>query len=694
MAVKKLANTDLIPNPLHEYASYTYSWSLWWLDVADYNRLMDSTGLDDALSWNPGPKSFVVAEDGGVYPKRRQPNTLGLNYHIQNVQFETVVAPNKTSKSSNMIRGTMTIIEPYGVTLIDTLVAAAFDGTAYNNYCDNPYMLQLEFRGYDDAGDEIPKSKISTYNKKFPVRILEMKMEVTSRGTEYRITFVPMGGMAHQNTNLSHTPKQLNITAGTVDEFFNGPEGLGAQLRDYQTDLIRKNNATYADGIFFKIDPAIAETKILNESKVSLAKANPKTDKIDLKQSTFAIPAGTPILDIITKVMAHSDFLLKIQLGLEAEAYENIDSIRQTDILNAVKTLTKVEYGGLDVSGQRQAPAIDVRSNRYPKIATYSILQYSVWSANHPAAPLYTDSIPYTIKNYNYIYTGQNSDIIDLKINFDTTYYTSILAFTATKAAEESTRDTDVEIAGLGRANPVSLNPAIFAKINPQMGMVPSVTHMQYKFLMDNVNITGGMNLKDRPAALVTADVLNSIYSAQNQEMLNLDLTIVGDPTLIKQDDWLYIPDPENSDSFSDWSITSAEYSGKYGHVPFDRSEQAVRVTINSPIDMDTDISNEGLAYPNPQYSQSLFSGQYKILRIENKFANGKFEQVLHMVRLMNSSQTDAFSQLVNQTGRRDTLPSRNNDTSLIPTNPTSPSGDQNNDTQLPSPGATGDPRA
>ncbi len=682
MAIKNPVETDTIPNPLHKYASYTYSWSLWWLDIKDFNRLMESNSAAEAMTFNPSSRgSFVIAQDGGRYPDRRQPGTLGLNYHIQSINFETLVAPNKTSKSSNMISGDMVIIEPYGVTLMDTIIAASWDGTTYNNYTDNPYMLQLEFRGYDDNGNEIPRNQtdLTTYNKRFPIRILDISLEVTTRGTEYKINFIPMNSSAFQSTSYSTTPEQFNVTAGTVQEFF---DELQAQMQNYFQVQVAKNNATVADGIFFKIDPEIAESKIVNETKVSLSRANPKVKDIDLTQSTFSIPRGTPILDVITKVMAHSDFLIQKQLGLEAGAYENTDSISQTDIFKAIKTTTRMEYGGVDLSGQRQAPAIDVRTNRYPKTVTYNINQYAVWAAKHPAAPLYTNSNPYTQKYYNYLYTGLNTDIIDLKINFDSTYYTAILAFTTAKAAEESTEDTEFDVAQYGSANPVSFNPAIFAKAFPQLAQVPTITPIQYKFIVNDVNVTSGMNVIDRPAAQVAADVLKSIYTAQNQEMLALQLTIVGDPTLIKQDDWLYIPDPEEASAFNDWDISSYDYAVAHGHIPFDRGEVVVHVNINSPIDMDIDIENQGLAYPQPKFSQSLFSGQYKILSINNKFANGKFEQVLDLVRIMGDEYNTAFGQAANNNNRRNqpTGPVElgiGNDIELVQTNPSKAVGDE-----------------
>jgi hypothetical protein len=278
-----------------------------------------------------------------------------------------------------------------------------------------------------------------------------------------------------------------------------------------------------------------------------------------------------------------------------------------------------------------------------------------------------------------------NTDIIDLKINFDTTYYTSIMAFTNAKAAEDSTEDTELSIADNSAAR-VALNPAIFTKIFPQLATISTVTPLQYRFVVDDVNVTSLMNVKDRPAAQVSADVLKSIYTAQSQEMLKLDLTIVGDPTLIKQDDWLYVPDPRDDLDFSDWDVSMAEYAQKYGHIPMDRGQVAVRVIINSPIDMDLDYEdgNQGLAYPDLKYSQSLFSGQYFIVSITNKFANGKFEQVLNLARIHNDEIPSAFERARNGDGRNPVELGSRIDKELAQTNPSQPAGDEGDTTPLP----------
>lgn len=656
MAIKLPAKTTIIPNPLHKYASYTYSWSLWWLDVNDYNKLVKAQDIDNAMAFVPGAGSFVVAEDGGVFPKQRQPGTRGLNYHIQEVNFSTTIDLNSTSRSSNMIDGSMTIVEPYGITFIDTLISASFDGSRYINYTDQPFLLQLEFTGYDDAGNMIPGSERTVLNKRFPIRLLQMKLSVSGKGAEYKLTFCPYGHL-NFTPEYATTPKNFNIVATTVDEFFNGKNGLSKQYQDYYNTEIRQGRAQYADATYFKFDPLIGNSKIVDDKSVPLTQANPKVDAIDLSSSTFAIPHGTAIVDIITKVMAHSSYLLDLQLKLN-----NASEKKQTDIFNAFKTVSSVELSGNDINGESHTGVFDIRRNARPHTMTFMVHQYPSWNVTHPKLNFFSDSTPYTAKQYNYLYTGQNTDIIDFKIDFDTTFHESIVSFTETIAAEISTENTEIDrkdARGTLVTNPnlIQLNPAIFVATSPALGLIPTVGPLRFRSVVGDQNITSGMNIATRPDAQIGASVIDSIYTSLNGDMIALPMTIVGDPTLIKQDDWLYIPDPTVADDYNDWSsIDQGTFAQKYGHIRTDVGEVVVTVTINSPIDVDTDIAgeNQGLSFPQARYSTSLFSGQYKITKIDNRFSGGKFEQVLQLYRYNNQDITNAFRQLEESTRSAD----------------------------------------
>ena len=81
--IKQTVATSLIPNPLHQYASYNYAWSLWILSVEDTNNLFSVRDYSQSLNWTPTKnKSFVLAEDSGLFHDWRVPG-YGLDYNIK-----------------------------------------------------------------------------------------------------------------------------------------------------------------------------------------------------------------------------------------------------------------------------------------------------------------------------------------------------------------------------------------------------------------------------------------------------------------------------------------------------------------------------------------------------------------------------------------------------------------------------------
>jgi hypothetical protein len=119
-------------------------------------------------------------------------------------------------------------------------------------------------------------------------------------------------------------------------------------------------------------------------------------------------------------------------------------------------------------------------------------------------------------------------------------------------------------------------------------------------------------------------DVYNSLTKSSNGDMVTVKLEIIGDPTLIKQDDIFYNQGiPQNS------SDPNALLGGS---IQYDRGEIYAKLNIRSPIDYD---ESTGLANPAlNSVQQSVFSGIYTIVTVDNVFSKGKFQQTLDMARL------------------------------------------------------------
>ena len=634
-ALKTPVPTNLIPNPMHQYASWSYALSLWWLDVTDYNNLV-SAG-DAGGTSIPLPNSFVVAEDSGLYPHQRLPTQNGLNYNIQTVEFDSIVGLNSTTKSSNMNTGRLTIAEPYGVTFLDSLIRASV-GKA-ENYTGRPYMLQIDFVGYDDAGNPVPTTQTNIYRKRFPIKLNGMKIEVTTRGAEYNIEFVGLNQVAHHDEHAK-IPKNLTVTAATVGDFFD-PKVAGSfssQLNDFWKQEVVNNKAQFANSLDFDIDPKIASSKIISDKQMSLGQANPNGSGVDLSKGNFSITAGTPIQEVINKVLIQSQFLQdQLSDPTADETPEQILADNQA-VLNTFKTTVQALYSGVNATGATVKGASDQQRNTWAYNFKYCIHQYHVYDAKHPSAPTQTDSRPYSVKEYYYTYTGKNIDILDLKINFDNTFFTAVNAYTAENAATNPTASSSIDQKKADASAPSLTNSLLGALgLIPGFNSIANLTPLRIKNIVNDQRDNIGMNVILNPKAQVGANVMRSIYTQlYNGDMTNLDLKIVGDPTLLKQDDWLYTPSPTTSTNWLS-AISQSAFAQKYGHIRMDNGQLMATVTINSITDIDIDQKNAGLVSPAIGSTPSLFSGQYEIKTIKNTFSNGVFEQTLSMVRNMNS---------------------------------------------------------
>ena len=640
--LKPSAIASPFANPLDNYASYTYGWSLWWLGLDDYNAINSTPNNElSILQWNPTPGiSYVIAEDGGQYPLQRLPTTAGLNYYIDSVNFDTIFSPGKTNLNTNLVTGSLVVKEPYGVTLIDSIVmwSQQQNITSTTNYIDQPFMLQLDFFGYDDNG-KLLDSGILNIKKRFPIKINNIKLEINGvGGAQYTISFSPLNHGVAYNEENSNVPKLMYIKGKTVGEVLSD---FSYQLNQfYQDAAYNKNLSSLSNGYLFDIHPKIAASTIVYPRDATIAKSVSSTG-LDLKNGQFVIPEGSKINAIIDSIVKISSFLTN-QI---AEHGCNNPKSTHTKEFYTFKTTVKLQYGYIDIQGipQINKDSHDSQKNSYAKLMTFNVQPYVTFRGNNPNMDTAPDSTPYTIKAYNYIYTGKNSNVIDLKLNFDTTYYSRFLGYTDAYGAQQPTQDKVID----NIQDAIGSNYGVNAIRTLYPGLVNQVldpSSLRYSAIVNDRNITGSMNVLNSPLTQKAADVVSSLTASAIGDMITVELTIIGDPQLIKQDDWFISPSPNNTDYTN---ASQQDILSKYGFFKTDSGELIVSLTINSPIDQDADLSGQGLMYwagGSSSPGVSLFSGQYYIIKIKNNFTSGKFQQVLQLARYVNGNQAKAIA--------------------------------------------------
>lgn len=692
----------VLPNVLHQYASYTYGLSLHLLSKDEYNKIVEKGEytptrvlISSAGRYNntPGPTQFIRSP----YFKE--------DFYFDNFSLETVVGLNAQSRNTNAIKYQFTLIEPYGFTLLDRIISLCNSPELEcDNYLDMPYLLQIDFFGVNDSGQIT--GAIPNTTKRIPIKLLKMDAKISARGSEYTIEGSTYNHSAYDLTTVT-TPANFEVEARTVAEFFQsnettgdttdisaqresaqatawtttngrivGPDGqftpintlnqsllsiktkreLGL-IKSYGTALNNFQKAAYDDGkigfndtYFFNfLDPEIANSPFTTgaisapknsgmvaiDTQSGIAKDN-STKKGDLGFNTnayrpdlrlFQINAGTYIDQVIAWVIRNSKWMtdqIVIPDGVE-DVNKYLTDLKETE--------TKPLYWFKIVPSIKLIKFDKIRKV-WAREITYHIQKYEVRNLKINVGPggtagQGTNPKP-PVKSYNYIYTGKNDDILDLDIQFNTSYYTALTLYrtspskiTQLATASESQKD----------ANPKTNNIGVVQDPNAIMPMVMKPQ------ILDARATTGSGALTTKQIAV--ADLESSLLTLSQADMLHIKLKIIGDPSLIKQDDVFWTP---KSNALVSENKTNADPRlTPDGSLKMDGGEVYVNLTFRTPVDIDEttglmQFKNQNILGPT---QVSLFSGLFRIMTVTNEFRSGMFTQVLNLIRLPKQSKLD-----------------------------------------------------
>ena len=617
------------PNPLNNYANYTYSLVLHAMSAEKFNSV-----VVDGNQFTTVDGTVLIASGG------RRSNQLMRNVHFgdsdfffDDVKLSTIIGHNARSRMSNVINLDLTISEPFGMTLIERLIDIAND-LKIDNWDQMPFMLQIDFFGNSEEGALL--NPIPEQTKYLPIKILEVKIRVGSQGSKYNISAVPCSHMALYQ-NAASTPVMFEVLSETIGDFFKSDAKLttnilkdnrtattptqadvrrvdnrvasggkpnaiqiysyAAAMNAYQRELKEKGYQSTADEYIFEFDESIAKMKIVHNQKLNPTTSVPMSTKnnnyassVDTTKELTRINAGTSIIDVVNLVLRNSEYYTNQILENGARQDPAPDQP-----IKSHKIIPIVRLGEWDK-----------KRKVFQKLITYKIIPYSFYNTKYQDAK---KSVPTKwAKEYNYIYTGKNNEVIDFEIDFNTMFYTAITANRdrgneISVSIEDEQPETAEENQNLesGRSGTLQANRSI---------AVVNQTDV-------STNLSG---FKDKK--VVEANDLNkSFMSSSRGDMITLKLKINGDPELIKQDDGFRVPSESES---------KLVFNTRTGSLNMDVSEIFAFVNFRVPRDID---DNTGL-YKINDGGKNIFSGIYKIIQVDNIFSNGKFTQQLDCYRI------------------------------------------------------------
>ena len=351
---------------------------------------------------------------------------------------------------------------------------------------------------------------------------------------------------------------------------------------------------------------------VKDEVSMRLSSVGNSQNIYDTTRAIFSINYGTTIEKLLEYVIRNSSYIqdqLVVPDGASQEAYQARREEMKNKPLNWFRIIPKVRILEFD----------DIRKI-YAKEYTYTVRPYKIYNVKNDLAPQGIVVTP--VKNYNYIFTGKNSDIIDLDIQFNALYYSAQTAYRNNLAATAPTGDS------------ITTNYEYQNAENYEGGIHPKGTNFNavmplvMKPVVQNSKAvaTGNPTTAKEVAA---ADISTSAMSSSQADMLGVKLRIIGDPDYIKQDDIFYSKSTKTMTEIN--PAIDPRLLPKGGSLVMDDGGVYVQLLFKIPKDID---DTTGFMKYDGVQRNSVFSGLYQVIQVTSNFSQGRFIQDLDLVRL------------------------------------------------------------
>jgi len=652
---------NIVPNPLENFAHYTPIWTFACLEPKQYNNPASYRG-------NPAALKHIVFASGGRFDSQRVNTVHGApEYFINNFVMETAISGTVKTGNSNAFKFSFDIVEPHSMGLLLQSMQNAAIKAGYNNYLNNcPFVLRLDFMGYDEDG----RIMTSIKPKFWTVALTKVTFSVNENGSVYKVDAVPMSHKGFSDiTNIVYTDVKIACSetgpdAGTVkDVLVSGEKSLCAYLNDLEQKYLDEKQIKIKD--VYVIEFPEKSDEFLNASPIPGTERKATLDPNAKDRVTVAGKNVAVSLDFGSNDIGASDFGFdqksggnypfarygdkvdpktgvvsrdRMQINPKTRVFQftqkqSITSIINQVILNSVyakkaidpKNLTPegfIKWWRIDV--QVQLLDLDPLIGEYAQKFIFRVVPYMVHHtifSPPTAAPIGYDELKKQIcKQYNYIYTGQNVDVLKFDIQINNLFFTGKNTSSEQKSGSVSNQDqkgvaTDTvkgakttegaaptaQQATMGRAR-VKRDPATLS------------------------NIAGGNSDKDTEQKVAEA-FHKSFITAGSGDLVNVDLEIMGDPY------WLI--DSGISNYFARQSNKSKLLT-EDGTMNYEGGNVFVYLTFRTPSDLD---EVTGLYQWPKDGGESPFSGIYRVTKCDNTFTDGIFKQKLKCVRQPGQSQ-------------------------------------------------------
>ena len=683
-------------NPIHDLRNYTYRLIISTLSTDDYNSFVKGSSSENGQVANNYPKPNTVLIASGGYDLEKK-----SDYGVQDFFFEeltvSTLASSEGSTGADASKAisyssdiSFTLVEPLGTTLFERLFYASKGQATFNSssefgqetkavikqskasnsdvlesLTEPVFLLTIEFKGYrgynrvssDGSGNARfmldSKSTGGDYKNVYyiPFIFAAIDTDITSAGTVYRCKALPAASQVFfainqampstssikENQKLKdalselsdrYTDNQKNLPdefkkvkyvfrVATDSDLPDNDSEVKSIAKEMENTMFRSGAPTDASRISF-MNPVKPEQK--TDGRISGGKAGTSSYRPAANQNYYT-GMGTTAIEALHQIMLKTDFITKqVEMARKGEAKQGIwwYNIRGNMLINTDKD-------------DKKSPHVE-----RGKTFEYIIEPYKIYvmndMENNGGCNLMT-----TFRNYDYIFTGKNNDIIRWDLSYDGLLYTELQdsepASTTAQTGQPSTDASQSVNASGQRRGSGNQRKVSFPTINDVSSNGNHQKIYKYNwFKVDDKN--GGGSRVQNYKEMQNASFMESLFRQQtSSQQWELDIDIIGDPEYLASFDAL---------SFKRKTKRSPTTGGIK---PSTEERQSRLLTKKDTVDAWTDSGQYliGLQFKTPTdvdprtlsykgMKAADLNGVYVMTEVKHIFKNGKFIQTLHLV--------------------------------------------------------------
>ncbi len=325
--------------------------------------------------------------------------------------------------------------------------------------------------------------------------------------------------------------------------------------------------------------------------------------KLDGEIRTYKFSAGTRLQEIIEEVLITSMYGRELaeQLKDIKNPFGYIKWYRVETDVYTVPTNSEI-----------------AKTGKVPSVYTYRIVPYYVHHSLFIAPSAPSKGIPelkaQAAKEYNYIYTGKNKDILDFQIAYNKSFIYPITADRGSSTAAQTTGAAGTQTTG-GPEQQYVTNAAGGAPL-------PSgeAAAKQADVVNTNTGNSGGSGFDNSEIGI--ARMFNDRLMNSLVDMVKVDMTIMGDP--------FYLSD----NGVGNYHAKETSYINmtQDGHANYANGELHVNILFRTPIDFDP--SRGDYIFPEELVIVDTFSGLYRVNVVNHLINENQYTTVLQMTRV------------------------------------------------------------